>query len=110
MSGLDWAGLASNGVWVLGVAVVLAAFSFYCYDAHVRRDKLRARLSSPGFQAWLMAGLALASLGGALTVSRWWERVLWGLLCAVSMWQTWLAWRAWQTKEPLRHPSDEKGD
>ncbi len=92
MGGLDWIGLAFNSLWVLGAAVILAALGFFCYDAHVRGERLRTRFASPGFQVWLLIGLTLIGLGAALTVSRWWERVLWGLLCAVNVWQIWVSW------------------
>lgn len=98
MAGIDWAGLTFNGLWVLGAAVILAAFSFSCYEAQRRGERLRVRLAAPGFQLWLLAGLVLISLGVALIGPRWWERVLWGLLCAMSVWQLWTAWREWRTE------------
>jgi multisubunit Na+/H+ antiporter MnhB subunit len=101
---IDWAGLAFNGLWVLGAAVILAAFSFAYYEAQRRGERLLARLAAarlnsgaPGFQFWLSAGLALISLGLALIGPRWWERLLWGLLCGTSVWQLWVAWRARRT-------------
>lgn len=97
MSRLDWIGLAFNSFWVLGAAVILAAFGFCCYDVHVRGERLRARLTVPDFQMWLLVGLTLIGLGAALTVSRWWERALWGLLCVVNVWQIWLSWRESKT-------------
>lgn len=97
MSELDWAGLAFNGVWVLGAAVILAAFSFTSYEAQRRGERLRVRLAAPGFRLWLSIGLAFISLGATLLERRWWERVLWGMLCAASAWRLWAAWRAQRT-------------
>jgi multisubunit Na+/H+ antiporter MnhB subunit len=101
---IDWAGLAFNGLWVLGAAVILAAFSFAYYEAQRRGERLSVRLSAarlnssaPGFQFWLSAGLAQVSLGLALIGPRWWEHLLWGMLCGTSVWQLWVAWRAWRT-------------
>ena len=99
MSSLDWTGLAFNGLWVLGASVILAAFSFSCYEAFLRRERLRARLAAPGFQVWFLAGMALVSLGAALAIARWWERILWGLLCAGSAWQLWVSWRALKAED-----------
>jgi len=98
VTGLDWAGLAFNGLWVLGAAVILAAFSLACYEAHRQGERLRVRLAAPGFQLSLLVGLALISLGVALIGPRWWERVLWGVLCAMSTWQLWAVWREWRTE------------
>ena len=95
MSGLDWAKLAFNGLWVLGAAVILAAFSFSCYEAQRRGERMRVRLAALGFQWWLSVGLVLISLGAALIGPRWWEHMLWGLLCAMSFWQLWTMWGKW---------------
>jgi multisubunit Na+/H+ antiporter MnhB subunit len=95
---VEWTSLAFNELWVLGAAVILAAFSLACYEAHRRSERLWVRLAGSGFQLWLFVGLALISLGAALTGLRWWERVLWGLLCAMSVWQVWAAWRESRTK------------
>jgi multisubunit Na+/H+ antiporter MnhB subunit len=99
VTGIDWAGLALNGLWVLGAAVILAAFSFACYEARRRSERLRVRLAAPGFQSWLSVGLVLISLGMALIGPRWWERALWGVLCAMSVWQLWAAWSEWRTED-----------
>jgi hypothetical protein len=90
---VEWTSLAFNGLWLLGAAVILAAFSLCCYQAHCRGEPLRVRLAGPGFQVWLMVGLVFISVGAALLGPRWWERVLWGLCCTVSAWQLWTAWR-----------------
>ena len=95
---VDWASLAFNGLWVLGAAVILAAFSLSRYEAQRRGERLRMRLVVPGFQLPLLAGLVLISLGVALIGPRWWERVLWGVLCAMSTWQLWAVWREWRTE------------
>ena len=95
---IDWASLAFNGLWVMGVAVILAALSHSSYEAQRQGERLRTQLAAPGFQAWLSVGLALISLGLALIGPRWWERVLWGLFCVTSVWQLWIAWREWKAE------------
>ncbi len=96
---IDWVSLAFSGLWVLGAAVILAALSFSHYEAQRRGERLRARLAAPGFQAWLSIGLGLISSGMALIGPRRWERVLWGLLCALSAWQLWAAWHEWRARD-----------
>lgn len=89
---IDWTGLASNALWVVGAAIILAALSFSYYEAQRRGERLREHLQAPRFQTWLSLGLFLICLGLALLGPRWWERVLWGLLCGLSAWQLWTAW------------------
>ena len=92
MTRFDWVKLAFNGFWVLGAAVILAAFSFACYEAHRGGERLRLRLAVPGSQLWLLVGLVLISLGMALIGPHWWERALWSALCSASAWQLWATW------------------
>jgi multisubunit Na+/H+ antiporter MnhB subunit len=96
---INWAGLIFNGLWVLGAAVILAALSFSHYEAQRRGERLRARLAAPDFQVGCSVGLVLIILGLALIGPRWWEHVLWGLLCALSGWQLWIVWREWRAEK-----------
>jgi multisubunit Na+/H+ antiporter MnhB subunit len=95
---IDWVNVFFNALWVLGAAVILAALSFYHYDAQNRGERLRVRLAAPDFQVWLSVGLVLISLGLALTGASWWERVLWALFCVVSAWQIRVSWRQWKAE------------
>lgn len=90
---VDWTALAFHGLWVLGAAVILATFSCLHYEAQRQGERLWVRLSAPGFRLGLSAGLALIGLALALLGSRWWERLLFGAICAISAWQLWAAWR-----------------
>lgn len=90
---VDWNSLGFNGMWLLGVAVIVAGLSISSYEASRRGERLRERLAAPGPQLWLSVGLALFSLGVALIGPRWWERALWGLLAAAWVVQAWLAAR-----------------
>ena len=94
---VEWIGLAFNGLWVLGAAVILAAFSFSYYKAQGWGKQLRVQLTASGFQLPFTIGLVLISLGAALIGPRWWERGLWGVLCAMSTWQLRTTWREWRT-------------
>jgi multisubunit Na+/H+ antiporter MnhB subunit len=89
----EWPSLVFNGLWVLGAAVILAAFSLSYYEARRRGERLRVQLEANSFQLRFLAGLVLISLGVALIGPCWWKRALWGLLCAVSVWQFWVTWR-----------------
>jgi multisubunit Na+/H+ antiporter MnhB subunit len=94
---VEWTSLAFNGLWVVGAAIILATFSFSYYEAQRRGERPRAHLAAPGVQVWLFTGVVLISLGAVLLVPRWWERVLWGLLGMLSIWQLAVAWRERRT-------------
>jgi hypothetical protein len=101
---VEWNSLIFNGLWVLGAAVIVAAFSLSVYETRCRGGHLRVQLGSPGIRLSLMVGFVLVSLGIALIGPRWWERVLWGLLCALSVWQLWTDWQEWKAKRDRAQP------
>jgi hypothetical protein len=78
---------------MVGTAIILAVISFSYYEAQRQSERLWVHLQAPRFQTWLSLGLLLICLGLALLGPRWWESVLWGLLCGLSAWQLWSAWR-----------------
>ena len=47
---IDWWGLFHNSLWVVGLAVDLAALSMASYQAHREEATLRRKLREPGFQ------------------------------------------------------------
>ena len=85
MSGLDWWEPFSNSLWVVGLAIGLAALSTASYRAQIERGCLRHILSQPSFQIPFHIGLALLCLGLLLGSNVWWQRaaaiVLGGLVC-----------------------------
>jgi hypothetical protein len=90
---VDWFNLAFNGLWVLGAAVILSAFSLAHHKARCRAERPRTQLTTPEFETRFLSGVTLISLGAALLGLHWWDRLLWGALCAISAWQVWTAWR-----------------
>ena len=91
---VDWTGLLTNGLWILGLAVILAAFSHAYWSAHQARVRLRDELSQATFQVLFWSGLTFVCVGVALSGGRWWERVLWGGLAAMAAVQIWQSRRA----------------
>ncbi len=76
---IDWLNVFFNAIWILGLAVILAAFSINDWLAHTKRIKLRRQLETAAFQTPLTGGLMLVSLSLALLADVWWERALWGV-------------------------------
>jgi hypothetical protein len=105
---IDWYFVFSNSLWIFGLSVVLAAFSYHHWLAGERGRRLRQQFREPGWILPFAAGMFLTSVGlGMLESARWWERIIW-LALAVSF--AWLGW--WDGWRPLRRKAklpDEGG-
>lgn len=77
---IDFAQVAANVLWVLGLALLLAVWSYARYEAHRQEVKIREMLGRLGYSLWINAGLLLFVAGMALTEDRWWARGLWILV------------------------------
>jgi hypothetical protein len=91
---IDWWGLFHNALWVVGLAVSLAALSMANYHAHREKVRLRQTLAEHGFQLTFRIGMTAFCLGLLFSSRTWWEQVIWGLLAL-----PWLWWRG--RAEPL---------
>lgn len=90
---IDVWGVVANGVWIVGLAVLLAALSWASWVASVEGGRFRTVLGRPGIQRALGLGLVLFCAGLAATGRTWWERALWGGLSALFAAQAWLVGR-----------------
>jgi hypothetical protein len=88
---VDWLGVATNSVWILGLALVLAVLSYADWSAYTTRQRLRVVLGRAAFRMALWSGLTLFCAGVALSGGRWWERILWGVLAAKAVAEVWRA-------------------
>jgi len=70
----------ANSLWIVGLALLLAALSWAHGVAVVERLRFRQALARPGVRRAWDIGLVLFCAGSAATVRAWWERALWGLL------------------------------
>ncbi len=77
---IDLWGVMANGLWILGLAVVLAALSWADWKAKASSTPLRVTLAKAPVQRILNLGLALFCAGLAATATSWWQRILWGAL------------------------------
>ncbi len=79
---IDLSVLLGNSLWVLGLTVLLATFSWASWVAQREGARFREVCArSPG-RRWTCVGLALFCAGAAATGRSWWEQVLWTLLAA----------------------------
>ena len=88
---IDWVGVATNGLWLLGLAMGLAVLSYADWSAHSAHRRLRDVLGQPAFRIALWSGLTLFCVGVALSGGQWWERVLWGALAVMAVVEVWRA-------------------
>jgi len=102
---IDWPFVARNALWILGVSIAFAAWSYTSWWAAGRRLKMRRALGLARFQVPFSAGMILFSASLAWGATRWWERALWIVLGLLFAWQMivdwrWAATRGWDTPRP----------
>ncbi|MBC7226453.1 MAG: hypothetical protein H5T61_04390 [Thermoflexales bacterium] len=86
---IDLGSVAANALWVLGLALILAALSWANWRTHREPIRFREALRQPVSQRALNTGLALFAVGLAMTEHRLWAQVLWGLLAVLALLQAW---------------------
>lgn len=94
MSLIDWAGVARNALWILGLSIVLAAWSYVTWDAGQRRVRLRRAVTWPLLHVPVTAGLLLFSISLCWGARALWERIAWAALALAFVWQMVMGWRA----------------
>ena len=90
---MDWPHVVLNALWIVGCAVILAAFSHARWLAQLRQVRTRQLLGEPGYQLLLSAGLSLISLGLFFLSSGWLERIVWAAFSLLFVWQSLNLWR-----------------
>lgn len=58
-----WGGVLSNFVWILGVAIILAAFSYNELLVYLQKAKITELVKKPSFKKPLFLGLILFTVG-----------------------------------------------
>ena len=86
---IDWRLFGFSALWILGLSLVLAAFSFADYQAAQTQAKVWAKLKEPRYQLILNSGLALFCVGLLGNASVWWKSLLWLILAGVFLFQAW---------------------
>ena len=91
--------LFTNALWIIGLAVILAAFSYGDWLAHERGVSSRRVLGSLTFQVPFSGGMVLVCLGLVLSGRTGWERAVWALWTLFFAWQGWAMVRSRQDRE-----------
>ena len=74
-----------NGLWILGLAVLLAGFSYHYWLAHQENRRLVEQLQGSAFRQVFWLGLALIGAGLVGTSDETWELIVWILFTAYSL-------------------------
>ena len=77
---LDFGMIIRNGLWILGLAVLLAVWSYARYSAIRQGVRTRQMMSEFRYAFPADIGLLLFVAGMALTEPRSWARILWLIL------------------------------
>jgi hypothetical protein len=80
---INWWGLVSNSLWILGLSLCLSVLSMVSYRARAEQRPLREALSEPGSQVALVFGMLLFCLGILATSRTWWQVLLSGLVVVI---------------------------
>jgi len=90
---IDWLFVARNALWILGLSIAFAAWSYTSWWGATRHLRVRQALGRPLFQVPFSAGMMLFTASLAWGATRWWERALWIVLGLSFAWQTIAGWR-----------------
>lgn len=84
---IDWYMVAANGLWIAGLSVVVAAFSYHDWIARETSRRRRNLFKQRSWQLPWTSGMCLTCVGWGLSQgARWWETWLWLVLGG------WFAW------------------
>jgi hypothetical protein len=86
---INWLSVLANSFWILGAAILLAAFS-YQYgtpEENGRQTTLKERLNEPAFLRFFWLSFVFIAIGLAGTSQRSWEMILWGVMAVLSLYQ-----------------------
>ena len=101
---IDWAVAGTGVLWIAGLAIILATFSYAHWRARHRGARLRNIVGTRSYQAILNLGAAMVGMSLVLSARSLWERVVWAVLTtvlvALGAHQWWLRWRGGRRQRP----------
>ena len=85
--------VVTNGLWIVGLAVLLAAFSYH-YDVARRAERpLKEQLQQNSFARFAWIGVTLLGAGLAATSHELWEGAIWIVFALYAVYNTVRVWR-----------------
>lgn len=82
---LEWTSLIANCLWLVGLAILLAGFSYHYWLAQRDSRLVRRQLQQPDFRRLAWLGLVLVAIGLAATSRALWEAAVWSLAAALAL-------------------------
>ena len=83
----------TNGLWITGLAVLLAAFSYHYDEARQTGRPLKRQLQQNSFARFAWIGVILIGAGLAATSKEVWEAVIWIAFTLYAVYNTVRVWR-----------------
>jgi hypothetical protein len=77
---IDFWQIAAHALWIFGLAVLLAAWSFGYYEAQQAGQPVLTFLTKPNYDVAVTLGLVLFFAGLMGADGRIWAKVIWGFL------------------------------
>jgi hypothetical protein len=112
MNLIDWPALVRNALWIVGLSVVLAAWSHLSWLAAQRGVRVWRAVDWPVFAVPAVAGLTVFAASLAWGTTRAWERILWIFLAVAFLAQMIQGWRqarrqGWSPLPPFAEVLDQ---
>ncbi len=76
----DFWQIAAHALWIFGLAVLLAVWSFGYYEAQQTGEPVLTYLSKPNYDLAIAIGLVMFFAGLTGADGRIWAKIIWGLL------------------------------
>ncbi len=99
MNTIDWGFAARHAVWILGLGIVLAVWSYGDWQAHRLQVRRRVLLSAPQLLSPFCAGMALFCAGLALASGLTWQVMAWSVVGILWVGQALWYWRAYRRSQ-----------
>ena len=100
---IDWRFVAVHSLWIVGLSIVLAAFSYHNWLRHELGRTLREQWREPGWRLPHFAGVWLVAVSVVLMpATPWWARALWAMLAVIWGRDVHAAWKAWHGSAPAQ--------
>ncbi|MCL4265646.1 MAG: hypothetical protein KJ069_20710 [Anaerolineae bacterium] len=74
---INWQALLFNSFWIVGLAVLFAAFSYHHWAARQTQTSLRVQFNQPSFLIFFWLSFVLVCMGLAGTTRQLWEIAIW---------------------------------
>ncbi len=90
---IDWFSIFINSFWIIGLAILLAAFSYHYWAANNSQQSLRAQLGGVPFLKAFWLSFTLIGVGLTGTSQQIWEYAIWTFFTLLSLYNLFTLFR-----------------